>query len=262
MNIGDTITCDILILAGGDAPQWYEGEPKVPNKCLVPILGKPMITYILETLKTFSKPHKTILLGTQSLLDAKVDKLADQFVLTPVTNKLSDNIRAGIKNCTADYVIILTGDTPALSTGALDDLYQSIETFPKKDLLVFVVTKPDVDILFPGSKRTYAKIKEGLAKVGNAMVLQRNAMQKLDPLIDSFTTNRKSVFRLALSFGIGNIIKLFLFKSLSLPELEKALLKSTGLDAKAILFPHGEIAVDLDKASDFADLETYLRRQL
>lgn len=261
MSLGDTTSADILILAGGDAPDWYIGETHVENKCLIPILGKPMIIYILETLQSFSKPHKTILLGTQSLIDAKVDLLADHFVLTPSTNKLSENIRCGLKACSSDYIVILTGDTPALSLGAMDDLYRSIEIFPKKDLLVFVVTKPDVDQLFPGSKRTYGKIKEGLAKVGNAMILHRNAIPKLDPLIDTFTINRKSVFRLAFSFGIWNIIKLFLLKSLSLPELEKALLKSTGLDAKAILFPHGEIAVDLDKASDYNDLETYLRRQ-
>jgi CTP:molybdopterin cytidylyltransferase MocA len=261
MNLRENLSADILILAGGDAPEWYKGETKVLNKCLIPILGKPMISYILETLKSFHKPHKTILLGTQPLQDAGVDQLADQFINTPPANKLSDNIRAGLKACNAEYIVILTGDTPALSIGALDDLYQSIETFPKKDLLVFVVTKPDVDLQFPGSKRTYGKIKEGPAKVGNAMILHRNAIPKLDPLIDTFTINRKSVFRLALSFGIWNIIKLFLLKSLSLPELEKALLKSTGLDAKAILFPHGEIAVDLDKASDYNDLETFLRRQ-
>jgi len=260
MNIGDPFTTDILILAGGDTPLWYSGEPKVANKCLIPILGKPMISYLLETLKSFTKPHKTILLGTQSLLDASLTSLADEFLLTPPTNKLSDNIRAGLKACSAEYIIILTGDTPCFSLSALDDLYLSIETFPKKDLLVFVVTKPDVDLLFPGSKRTYGKIKEGPAKVGNAMILHKSAIPKLDPLIDTFTINRKSVFRLAFSFGIGNIIKMFLLKNLSLPELEKALLRSTGLEAKAVLFPHGEIAVDLDKESDLVDLETYLRR--
>lgn len=260
MKIGDITIPDILILAGGDTPDWYQGETKVANKCLIPILGKPMITYILETLKTLKKPHHTILLGTQALLDAKVNSLADQFLLAPSSNQLSDNIRLGLNKCTAEYIIILTGDIPALSPSTLEDLYRSIETFPKKDLLVFIVTKPDIDEQFPNSKRTYGKIKEGFAKVGNAMILQKNAIPKLEPLIDSFTINRKSVFRLAISFGIWNIIKLFLLKSLSLPELEKALFKSTGLEAKAILFPHGDIAVDLDKTSDLNDLETYLRR--
>jgi len=259
MSILDPFTIDFLILAGGPAPEWYTGEPPVANKCLIPILGKPMISYILDTLNAFPKPHGTILLGTQALVDSGFDKKVTQFVLTPETNKLSDNVRIGIKSSEADYVIILTGDTPAIQQETLDDLYQSIETFPKQDILVFVVTKPDVDSAFPGSKRTYGKIKEGLAKVGNAMALNRKAFPKLDPLIDKFTKNRKSVIQLAFSFGIGNILKMLIFKNLSLPELEKALLRVTGLDAKAVLFPHGEIAVDLDKSSDFNDLESYLR---
>lgn len=261
MSIMDPIKIDFLILAGGSAPEWYTGDPLVANKCLIPILGKPMISYILDTLNAFEKPHGTILLGTKALVDAGFDKKVTQFVLTPETNKLSDNVRIGIKSSQADYVIILTGDTPALQQNTLEDLYESVETFPKQDLLVFVVTKPDVEASFPGSKRTYGKIKEGLAKVGNAIALNRNAFPKLDPLIDKFTKSRKSVILLAFSFGIGNILKMLIFKNLSLPELEKALLRATGLDAKAILFPHGEIAVDLDKPSDFNDLETYLRNK-
>jgi len=112
-----------------------------------------------------------------------------------------------------------------------------------------------VEKRFPGSKRTYAKIKEGYAKVGNSILLHRSACQKILPLIDSFTNNRKSLLGLAWSFGIGTILKLFLFKQIAIEPLERAFYRKLRLTAKGPLFAHAEIAVDLDKMKDYKDLE-------
>ena len=51
------------------------------------------------------------------------------------------------------------------------------------------------------------------------------------------------------------MIRLFLLKQIAIQPLEKAFYRKLHLEAKGCLFSYAEIAVDLDKMSDYNDLE-------
>lgn len=247
---------DIIVLAGGKSPKWYSKDPSIKNKCLIPVHGKPVLFWVLRALQIIPKEEIHVhLIGTSSIQEAGLDIMTDFFHLVPEESTLSSNVKLGIEKTKEDQLVFISGDIPAITPLCIRDLLKLFEQYPSAQLLLPIILKDDVERRFPGSKRTYAKIKEGYAKVGNSILLHRNACDKILPLIDSFTNNRKSLLGLAWSFGIGTILKLFLLKQIAIKPLEKAFHRKLHLVAKGPLFPHAEIAVDLDKMKDYEDLE-------
>lgn len=260
MKKQSNLSLDIVILAGGPASKLEEDSPLL-HRSLICVQGKTVLEHMVEAVRQAGICRELIIIGSEPITESPYVSLADQYIAVPESSKLSDNFRKSTQACKASHIMIMGGDIPAINAEILGKLYELIVEYQEKDLLAFVVTRESVEASFPGSHRTYGKIKEGRAKVGNALVIRQEALSKLDPLIDKFTKNRKSVLKLAFSFGIINIIKLAIFKNISIPQLEKAFKKSTGIDAKGILTPYGELAVDIDKSSDLSDMENYFGRK-
>lgn len=97
--------------------------------------------------------------------------------------------------------------------------------------------------------------------MSNLLVIKRESVSKLNPLIDKYTADWKIVISLAFSFGIWNIIKLIITGSTSIIELEKIFLKTTGINVKGVIVPYGEIGVDLDNPSDVYNIRNYFARK-
>ena len=250
---------NFLILAGGDTPEWIINNEGVNHKCLININKKPAIIHIIDSINNSNTDHDIVLVGTQALKEASIDKLVNKFIEVGIENTLGDNVRFGFKETTGDYVVLLSGDIPGVTPDTFNKIDEMINEASNYELIVPIITKSEIESKFPGSKRTYAKIKEGKVKIGNFLVIRKSSFAKLDPLINKYTEGRKSLIKLILSFGIWNLIKLLLMGSLSIPELEKILLKTTGINAKGIIAPLGEVGVDLDKESDLQDLRNYIK---
>jgi CTP:molybdopterin cytidylyltransferase MocA len=253
---------NFLILAGGGASEWILNKERVKHKCLIKINDKPSISYIIESIKNFKKDFEIVLIGTSAIKDAGIDKTVDKFIEVGIDNSLADNVRLGMKESGEDFVVITSGDIPGVSTQTISEIVKMVNEYSSYEFIVPIITKDEIESKFPGSKRTYGKIKEGKVKVGNFLVIRKSSFDKLNPIIDKYTEGRKSLIKLMLSFGIWNLIKLVLMGSLTIPELEKILYKTTGLNAKAVIVPLGEVGVDLDKESDLEDLKKYLSKEI
>ncbi len=258
---------DILVMAGGSAPSW--ADPPVDNKALISVHGKPCIQWVLDAILTMQKNPEikkqfsihSILLGTDVLQNQGITDQFDTYVSSPETNKLSDNVRLGMKASQGEYTLIITGDIPCIEMEHLQSLLSPIQDYPDIDLFVPIIEKSSVDQLFPGSHRTYGKIKEGSVKVANCFLIRKDGFPKIDAIMNQFIENRKSVIKLAFHFGIFNLIKLVVTKSISIPELEKAFLKASGIQVKGIFTEYAQLAVDIDKQSDIDDIETYFSKR-
>jgi len=250
---------DFLILAGGDTPEWIINNEGVKHKCLININNKPALVHIIDAIKNTNKEHNIVLVGSPALKEAGIDKLVNTFIEVDQENTLADNVRCGFKETSGDYVVLLSGDIPGVTSYTFKIIDEMINGASDYELIVPIITKSEIESKFPGSKRTYAKIKEGKVKIGNFLSIRKSSFIKLDPLINKYTEGRKSLLKLILSFGVWNLIKLLIMGSLSIPELEKILLKTTGINAKGIIVPLGEVGVDLDKESDLQDLRNYIK---
>jgi CTP:molybdopterin cytidylyltransferase MocA len=258
---------DILVMAGGSAPSW--AHPPVENKALISVHGKPCIQWVLDAIIAAQKnPEikkqfsiRSILLGTDVLQNQGIAEQFDAYVSSPETNRLSDNVRLGMEASKGEYILIVTGDIPCIEMGHLRSLLSPIQDYPNADLFVPIIEKSSVDQLFPGSHRTYGKIKEGSVKVANCFLIRKDGFPKIDAIMNQFIENRKSVIKLAFHFGILNLLKLIVTKSISIPELEKAFLKASGIQVKGFFTEYAQLAVDIDKQSDIHDIETYFTKR-
>jgi CTP:molybdopterin cytidylyltransferase MocA len=258
---------DILVMAGGGAPSW--AYPPVPHKALIPIHGKPCIQWVLDAIVAAQKNPdlkkrftlRSILLGTDTLQNQGISDQFDTYISSPETNKLSDNVRLGVHASRGEYILIITGDIPCIEMEHIQFLLSPIKNNPDIDLFVPIVEKSSVDQLFPGSHRTYGKIKEGTVKVANCFLIHKEGFSKIDAIMDQFIENRKSVIKLAFHFGIINLLKLIVTKSISVPDLEKAFFKASGIKVKGIFTEYAQLAVDIDKQSDIHDIEIYFSKR-
>ncbi len=257
---------DFVVMAGGSSPEWY--TPAIPNKALIPIHQKPSIEWILSAISsgiqlaknTYPQLHcNTIVVGTKALRNSAWDKYIDTFVEVPEDNKLSQNVREGFFPVNGDYTIVLTGDIPCIEGGMIQELVHQCQKEAPFDLAVPLIRKEDVEKTYPGSKRTYGKIQEGHVKIANCFFIKTSVIPKIEEMMDSFIENRKNLVKLVFSFGLIPLFKLFVSKSISIPQLETVFTKTFHLHAKGFFTSYPQLAVDIDKQSDIQDIENYFK---
>ena len=240
---------DAIVLAGG-IPQpneplysYTKGDPKA----LMDIAGKPMIQWVLDALGGAKHVDNVIVVG----LSPK-NELACNKPLYYLSNqgRMLANIVAGVnKSLELDkktkYVLVVSADIPALKPGMVDWLVEtSMQT--KDDIYYGVCTREVMEARFPGSKRTYTKLK-GIELCGADINVShvRNATEHLD-MWESLIGTRKSPLKQAGIIGLGTLFQV-LTRSITLDGLVEKVCKRIGIKGRAIIWPHAEACMDVDK---------------
>ncbi|HOO96322.1 MAG TPA: NTP transferase domain-containing protein [Caldisericia bacterium] len=237
-------TIEAVILGGGGVEDWFAHE-HVKNKGMLEIAGKPMITFTIDALKATEGIENITLIG-----DNYSDEITSSVTrCLPDSGTLSGNIEQAFRSGDSEYVLITTSDIPLVTADTFNGVLKSLFEC-EKDLSLPVITKEDTENKFPGTKRTYAKLKEGKVKVGNVFLLKRSSYEKIRPIVEETAKRRKSVLKQALQLGVGFLLRLIFVKNVSIPELEKRVEKILGISVQAPILPYPELGVDVDKISD------------
>lgn len=243
---------DAVILGGGGVEEWFKDE-NVPNKGMLDINGKPCVWYTISALKSAPGIDRIVLIGNN--YSKEVLGLVDENC--PDGGSLKRNVDLAFEVANSDKVLLTTSDTPLLTTETFITLLNSIEG-NQADLILPLLTKKDTDAKFPGTKRTYAKIKEGKVKVSNCFILKRAAYVKVEPVVAEVQRRRKSAIKQAMQLGFVFLIKL-LFGAASVPMLQAKVEKMLGITVSAPFVPLPELGVDVDKPSDLVFCRNYLK---
>ncbi len=259
---------DAIVLAGGipqpDEPlySYTKGDPKA----LTDIAGKPMIQWVLDALSDARHVDNIIIVG----LSPK-NELACKKPVHYLSNqgRMLANIVAGVnKSLELDkktkYVLVVSADIPALKPEMVDWLVEtSMQT--KDDIYYGVCTRDVMEARFPGSKRTYTKLK-GIELCGADINVShvRNATEHLD-MWESLIGTRKSPLKQAGIIGLGTLFQV-LTRSITLEDLVEKVCKRIGIKGRAIIWPHAEPCMDVDKPHQLEimreDLVTQQRKSL
>jgi len=240
---------DAIVLAGG-IPQpdeslysYTKGDPKA----LMDIAGKPMIQWVLDALGDAKNVDNVIIVG----LSPK-NNLACKKPVYYLSNqgRMLANIVLGVnKSLELDkrskYVLIVSADIPALKPEMVDWLVDTaMQT--KDDLYYGICTREVMEARFPGSKRTYTKLK-GIELCGADINVThvRMATEHLD-MWESLIGTRKSPFRQAGIIGLGTLFQV-ITRSITLEDLVEKVCKRIGIKGRAIVWPHAEACMDVDK---------------
>jgi hypothetical protein len=174
------------------------------------------------------------------------------------------NIVAGVNKALeldkkAKYVLIVSSDIPALKPEMVDWLVDTcMET--KDDLYYGVCTREVMEGRFPGSNRTYTKLK-GIELCGADMNIThvRMATEHLD-MWESLIGTRKSPLKQAGIIGLGILFQV-VTRSITLEALVDKVCKRIGIKGRAIIWPHAEACMDVDKPHQLELLRADLAKE-
>jgi GTP:adenosylcobinamide-phosphate guanylyltransferase len=254
---------DAIILAGGiplpEDPLY--SYSKGDAKALMDIAGKPMVQWVLDALNDSKQVDNVIIVG----LSPK-NKLKSKKPLYYLSNqgRMLSNIVAGVDkslelNRKNQYVMVVSSDIPALKPDMVDWLVDScMET--QDDLYYGVCTRKVMEKRFPGSNRTYTRLKDiELCGADINITHVRMTTEHLD-MWESLIGSRKNPLRQAGIIGLGTLWKVFT-KSITLDELVATVCKRIGIKGRAILWSQAEPCMDVDKPHQLELMRKDLAKQ-
>jgi molybdopterin-guanine dinucleotide biosynthesis protein A len=240
---------DAVVTAGG-IPQPDEllypytlGKPKA----LLDICGKPMVQWALDALGGAKRVENVVLIGLTVESGVKCTK-----PLTFIPNKISmiDNILAGIRkvveiNPSATRVLLVSSDVPGITSEMVD--WEVEATLPTDvDLCYNVVKREVMEARYPGSRRTYTKLK-GMQVCGGDMNVVRTSVASMNTEIwEKLIASRKNPLKQASIIGFDTLF-LALLGVISLDEAVKKATSRLHMTGRAVICPYAEIGMDVDK---------------
>lgn len=236
-----------LILAGST------GDEKLPEKALIKIKDRYMISYVIDALRGSGKVDKIAVVGDREKLQCidGIDILIDQ------GNSIIENVVKGIEPFKNDRrVLILTCDIPMLTKEAVIDFVEQSESL-NADLCYPIVKREDNERKFPDAKRTYAKIKEGTFTGGNIFYINPQIVDACIEAAKQFIAFRKKPWKLGQLLGF-KILILFAFGRVTISQLERKVSELFNINAKAVISKYPEIGNDVDKDEDIEMANKYI----
>jgi GTP:adenosylcobinamide-phosphate guanylyltransferase len=240
---------DAVVTAGGipqpDEPLY--AHTKGEAKAMVDIAGKPMIQWTLDALGGAKNVDNVIITGLSPKSDLRCKKplyyLSNQ-------GKMLDNLIAGVNkslelNRKNKYVLLVSSDIPALKSEMVDWLINTcMET--SDDIYYGVCPRELMEERFPGSKRTYTKLK-GMEVCGADINVThvRMAGEHLE-VWDALIANRKNPVAQARVMG-WDTLYLLLTRQATLQDFVGRVSKRIGIKGRAIVWPYAEPCMDVDK---------------
>ncbi|HEY9153337.1 MAG TPA: nucleotidyltransferase family protein [Anaerolineales bacterium] len=255
---------DAVVTAGG-IPQ--PDEPlytytKGDAKAMVDIAGKPMIQWTLDALSDAKQVDNVIITGLSPKSNLKCKKplhyLSNQ-------GKMLDNLVSGVNkslelNPKNKYVLLVSSDIPALKAEMVDWLINTcMET--SDDIYYGVCPREVMEARYPGSKRTYTKLKDMEVCGADINVVQvRMANEHLD-VWDALIANRKNPVAQARIMG-WDTLYLLLTRQATLQDFVGRVSKRIGISGRAIVWPYAEPCMDVDKPHQLEMMRTNLEKQV
>lgn len=245
---------DAVILAGGSAESL---DPQCRAKGLFPVAGRQLVGWVVSALHEASSIRKiAVVVPTDEGLGDWTE-LVDAVVVHDAS--FSENLGAGIGALPKDLQLVgVTGDIPALTAEAIDDLVA--QTLARKVAVCYpLISEADMTEQFPGSVRTFFKLKAGRYTGGNAMLGDPRLFARLQGLTQQLFETRKSPVKMLQLIGPAFVVKL-LSGRLEPVDVEKKLSGIMDASCAAIYTRYASLGADVDKPADIAPVERILAR--
>ena len=253
---------DVLVLAGG---RTSASDPLYPiaggqPKSMMLIAGKPMAQWVLDALSNAEQVNTVALIGLEGSADITCSK---ELHYLPEAGSLLQNIQSGAaffsqSNPADSHMITISADIPAVTSTIID---QCIQAFSEMECDVYysVVEKETMEKRYPGSKRTYVKLKDGLVCGGDVNCVKKQAALDPDGAWVELIRNRKNPLKQASLIGWGTLLRL-LSGTLTLDDGAARVCRKLGIRGKVMKMPFAEIGMDVDKPFQHRIVEQDLLR--
>jgi 2-phospho-L-lactate guanylyltransferase (CobY/MobA/RfbA family) len=201
-----------------------------------------MALWVLEALQQAPSVTSVGLVGPASLK-------RDGVTVAPVTDTMFGNILQGLSTAPdgSETVLFVTSDIPWITPDIIEAFI--VQAPRDVDVVYPIIPKQTAETRFPGTKRTYVRLKEGVFTGGNLFLARAEAVPRLKERAETLLAHRKSPVTLARDVGLGLLIRL-LTGRLSAAQAETRVGGLLGITGRALIFPYAEAGVDVDKPED------------
>jgi molybdopterin-guanine dinucleotide biosynthesis protein A len=255
---------DALVLAGrrgGEDP--IARAAGVSHKALAPLLGRPLLSYVLEALRgvpeigriTISVDDPEVLLRHPEFGPALA---AGELALHASGSSPADSVRDFVERSGSTTVFVTTADHPLLSAETAR-AFALAALASASDLAVALVQDSAVLAVAPESQRTWLRLGKQRLTGANLFLARSPGAAKVAAFWRKAEGFRKEPWRLAAVFGAVTLAR-FLAGRLPLDAALEAISKATGARIRAVIVQDGRAGIDVDKPADFALAERLLRK--
>lgn len=220
----------------------------VTHKCLVPVQGRAMIEYPLETLSKVEEVGRILVaLDDPALLDdlpfvrALLD--AGRVEIVPAELHLVESVVAAASQ--ADFpLLITTADNVLLTVEAVRDCDATARA-ERADAVVAFAREEAVKAAHPDGQRRFYKFARGSYSNCNMFWLGSSRALATVEIFRSGGQFAKHPKRIVEAFGLSNLI-LFRLGLLSLEGCFRRLSRRFRLRLRAVVLADGKVAIDVD----------------
>lgn len=248
---------DALVLAGGrlETDRFPDLDPtRFPGKTAVPLLGKPMVWWVVKTLRDCPEIARIVIVGPGALVWPALDAL--RATVIPEKGSICENLRAGLEALPGSQRMLgISGDLPLITRAAIQDFLTNV---PDADVIFPYVEKADIMREFPGREWVFARTPEGHLTGGAAFLCRPPALLKhwdwVETLLDA---RRQSVRGLLKLIGPSAAVK-YACGRLHVRDVEARLSALLHVTARGYRTRFPVLAMDVDKSADIPLAESIL----
>lgn len=251
-----------IVLAGSSNEGSLKGYSSETSEALIKIGDKCMVEYVVEALMTATTVEKIIVVGPKERL-AKVLTKSYDIQIAQGGTKIIDSLLNGLELLNSgedEKILVVTSDIP-LITGPIIDNFICRASKEEADVVYPLVAKSLNQAKFPGVKRTYVKLKEGIFTGGNLFLINPQIIKPCAKYAQELVSYRKSPLKLLNYIGLAYLFK-YLTRELSLLDVQNRVGELFNIKGKAIIVNDPEIGVDIDKPSDLELVRGILEKDL
>jgi len=224
----------------------------VSHKAKLPLLGRPMMDYVLDAL-TGAKLRRPFFV---SGLDVSGET---GLAAAPTGIGPAGSAYAAMTSGIPFPCLITTCDHPLLSVEMLESFLTQAKA-SGADLCVGLAEKKIIQPAYPNVKRTYLNFADRPVSGCNMFYLANEKSLVVIEFWKQAQQHRKNPMKLAWQIG-PRVLLTFLTGRLTLYGAFAYVSKKLGLNIKPVLIPIAEAAIDVDKPSDKALVEHILNER-
>lgn len=245
------MTIGAVVLAGRSNEGAFRGVYDVEAEALIPLWGRPLIAPVLDALAGLDGIDSLTVVGPPAL-GAVVEPWGARRVDPGA--RLTESIRQGLAAMSpTGRVLFATADAPLLTTAVIQAFLDACAGMTG-EFFYPVVTKECYEARFPNSRRTYARLKDGTLTGGNLFLAEHHVVEPALALMERLYAARKNPLRMLQIVRPGLVLKLLLGR-VTVKELERRVSQLAGAQGRAVILPHPEIAMDVDRPEDIVYVE-------
>ncbi len=223
-------------------------------KALVKVGGEAMLSHTTHTLLACPSIRRVLILAQDpAALTARADTAwissEPRVAFMPSEASISQSVRGASRSSGFSWpALVTTADHPLLTPSMVEAFLLEAAG---ADVAAGVVERQTLLASYPDSKRTWLRFRGGAYSGANLFALTNPRAEAALDLWAGIEQDRKKGWRIVGALGPGLLIG----AATGMLTLNQAMRRAStrlGIEAKAVVLPMAEAAIDVDKAADHA----------